>query len=218
MPEISGNKLLSTSLLSDQLKKELADSKNKNASNIVDRPESKLEVSSETDKDPNQKPQQNTPDHKNSQRQVRVSNKVKDVISIDDGDYSGPKYDYTTFRKGFAFEKAKVELSKQRQEAEIRRMMREAEAAGPNRLATKAAVTKNSKRRGHAYNDAESPAAAWQRSRENSMDDFGSPSPAISPRPSQNLRGLKLGAIEDNAGRAANLAGPKSPVLGMAPP
>ena len=53
MPEISGNKVLSTSLLSDQLKKELADSRNKNASNIVDRPESKIEVSSETDKDPN---------------------------------------------------------------------------------------------------------------------------------------------------------------------
>ena len=141
------------------------------------------------------------------------------MISIDDGDYIGPKYDYTTFRKGFAFEKAKVELSKQRQEAEIRRMMREAEAAGRNQLAAKAAVTKNSKRRGHASNDAESPAAAWQRSRENSMDDFGSPaSPAISPRPSQNLRGLKLGAIEDNAGRAANLAGPKSPLHGIAPP
>ena len=50
------------------------------------------------------------------------------------------------------------------------------------------------------------------------MDDFGSPSPAISPRPSQNLRGLKLGAIEENAGRAANLAGPKSPLHGIAPP
>ena len=48
------------------------------------------------------------------------------MISIDDG-LSGPKYDYTTFRKGFAFEKAKAELSKQRQEAEVKRLIRETE-------------------------------------------------------------------------------------------
>ena len=66
------------------------------------------------------------------------------MIRIDDG-IIGPKYDYTTFRKGFAFEKAKAELSKQRQEAEIKRLIRETEER-KNQLNKKIKVSRVSKK------------------------------------------------------------------------